>query len=557
MICGKNGDGKSTFLDVLSFCLHGKPYRNIKIAELINRKNKGKLFTECCFSVNDREYIITRCLLPNSIKITENGKEIDLLSSKKLNQEEIDKIIGIDSNLFRQVICLAVNYNKPFLSLSSMEKRDIAESIFNIKVFGNMLKIMKKNSTGLKVQSEIHKKSLDLLESHISGIRKQLANIKSATKDFEKNKKADLDEVDEKIVKYSDEISVCQTEISNLNSSLLDDEKKDFSLESLQKDLSSLEKSLSVEKFKIKQAQTDIDNLNSTDICTVCRTKLTAEHKEIEIGKLLEKIETAKSVSHDLDVEIFNLKSQIESKKKLLDTDKQARSEIGKHQEKISLLDREIFHLKNKRASIEERTLNFNVDLVNKDFETKKTEYTDLYQQYKDTQTKMKNHEIISSILSDSGIKTFFLRKMLPILNSKINMYLNKFELPIHLTFNEMMEETIRVLGSDTEVSYFSFSEGEKKRIDISILFSFIEVTKVISNWNCNLLILDEILDSATDSAGLDKMMYAIKGMTYENKDLCIYMISHRIDDNYKQLFDKIMIAKKTNGYSSLMEGDT
>ncbi|MDD5651607.1 MAG: hypothetical protein PHF86_14530, partial [Candidatus Nanoarchaeia archaeon] len=154
----------STILDALSFCLYGQPYRKIKIKDLINRKNKKNLKVTCKFKVNNYEtYQIIRTLNPDSIEILKNGESLDLLSSKKLNQDEIDKIIGINYQLFRLVIALAVNYNKPFLALSAMEKRDIIEQIFNIKIFGLMLKGIKKKTVDEKTKNEINEKTISLL----------------------------------------------------------------------------------------------------------------------------------------------------------------------------------------------------------------------------------------------------------------------------------------------------------------------------------------------------------------------------------------------------------
>lgn len=552
LVAGKNGHGKSCIIEALFFCLYGQPYRKINIDQLINRKNKSKLYTECAFSIDEKEYVITRTLLPNKISITENGKEFDLLSSKKLVQEEINRILGIEPNLFRQVICLAVNYNKPFLSLPSMEKRNIAESIFNIKVFGDMLKILKKNSSGLKVQSEINKKSLGLMEANLVSFRKQMKTLALASKDFEKDKQKDLQEVANKKAHFQTEIEVCE----NLEKILL--EKSSVSIDqqienSLLECLSNTEKRISINNFQVKEAYSNISLLNKNDICPCCKSLLTPEHRDKEIKTLEEKISWISNENESLDKVSDSARVALENEKQKIDDIKKAENELEKILNKKSILLKELDHLLEKQKTIESRVINLNIESMNSDFETRKNEYSELYTENRDLNNKIKNNNLISEILSDTGIKTFFLRKMIPLFNSKVNEYLNRFELAIQVIFNEAMDEIIKVPGQDSEISYFSFSEGEKKRIDIAILFSFIEMTKIICNWNCNVLMMDEIMDSATDTDGLDKMMYTIKNFVGSNKNLSIYMISHRVDDNYKQLFDSILTAEKSNGFSRLV----
>jgi len=216
LVTGTNGCGKSVLLDVLSFSLFGQPYRKVKINELINRRNKKHLVVEILFKIDDNQYRIERGLNPVKLDVYKNGEPLELLSSKKLTQTEIDKILGIDHNLFRQIISLAISYNRPFLSLPAGEKRDIIENIFGIKIFGEMLKILKRNSSGVKVQTEISKKTIDLLETSIKGLKKQLRDSKTANKDFEKNKKDDIQNLQDKIDRFQKEISSF-TEIKNKN----------------------------------------------------------------------------------------------------------------------------------------------------------------------------------------------------------------------------------------------------------------------------------------------------------------------------------------------------
>jgi len=212
LITGANGQGKSCLLDALSFVLYGQPYRKIKKDELINRKNKKKLHTEIEFKIGDNSYKIVRTLAPSHMEITKNGEELQSMSSKKLNQEEIDKIIGVDYNLFRQIISLAINYNKPFLTVSLPEKRDIIENIFNIKIFGEMLKILKRNSSGLKTKNELNDKTIKILENALRTMRTQLNEMEIAKTNFETDKQKEILEI-----KYSQKRSIIRNNKYNKN----------------------------------------------------------------------------------------------------------------------------------------------------------------------------------------------------------------------------------------------------------------------------------------------------------------------------------------------------
>ena len=175
-ISGSNGQGKSTILDALCYCLYGVPFRKVKIEELINRDNKKQLYTELSFYIEQDLYVIKRGKKPNILTIEQNGSPLDLLSTQKLNQEEIDKLLGLDITLFRQVISLAINYNKPFLSLKVPDKREIMETIFNIKVFGKMLKKVKENNSSIKTEHEINNRTINILKQNLQETVVQLKN---------------------------------------------------------------------------------------------------------------------------------------------------------------------------------------------------------------------------------------------------------------------------------------------------------------------------------------------------------------------------------------------
>lgn len=216
-IAGLNGKGKSTILDVLCFCLFGKPFRKIKIKDLINRENKKKLYTEIIFKINTDIYSIIRELKPDKIQVIKNGEAFELLPAKALTQDEINSLLGIDITLFRQVISLAINYNKPFLALGSPEKRNIVETIFNITVFGQMLKAVKTENTNNKTEQAINKKSIQILKDVLIELSSQLKDYKSKKKNFEKDKQIQLEAINTKIDNTNVHIQTLEKEMLENN----------------------------------------------------------------------------------------------------------------------------------------------------------------------------------------------------------------------------------------------------------------------------------------------------------------------------------------------------
>jgi DNA repair exonuclease SbcCD ATPase subunit len=555
LISGKNGSGKSAMIDALSFCLFGQPYRKIKIKELLNRNNKKNLKVICDFKIDNKDqFTITRGLNPNTIEIIKNGEELELLSSKRLNQEEIDKIVGLDHTMFRQVISLAVNYNKPFLSLSAMEKRDIIEQIFNIKVFGQMLKIIKKRNVDIKTKNEINDRTIGILEENLKSLRKRVTDLTEAKNNFQTNKENDLNSIDERIKRYHNERIKIRRDISKFEKSVKKYSFDEEYLNSIKKDRDNVIKKLNGEEYAVKNANKTIKSLEKHTICPTCKTEITKEHKDDEIERLNKIIENSNKEIKNIKSKRKKIEDEISTQEENSRNLNNFKFNIKSLKDKLKMIDDELSISEERRNETLNRELDFNLESIVEEFEEKKEEYKILWNETKTIKKNLKNNDIVQSILSESGIKAYFFKKLVPILNSKINEYIKLFELPSIIKFDEFMNETItNVENLNNNISYYSYSEGEKKRIDMSILLSFINITKNISNWNCNLLIIDELLDSAIDEAGLEKLVGSLKNMTYDNKSLCIYIISHRIQQEYSSQFKNCMqVHKDSYGFSQI-----
>ena len=546
-----NGSGKSSILDALTFVLFGKPYRDIKLSELVNTANGKGLEVTCEFKIGTDTYMIRRGLKPAVFEIYKNGKEMDMLSTKKLNQDEIDKLLGINLRLFKNIVAVAVTNNRPFLSLPIGDKRALIENIFNIDVLGSMCKDVKKrktvNNTELDLKTTERRgvvNSIEDNESYIENMRRYIAS-------FNEVKDANLKTIRENIDKYQKEIDkrtknlvIAETKIKELTEEIGTIPDR------------SVGESLNMEIGKV---QSVIDNINNTlsklkksRLCPVCNSPLDEGHarKHIE-GMLAEKkameketlpglmeryraysdgvktyqekqffIQTIRDKARTEEITRATLETELNKAKQNLEKEsgKACPASVDSYVEKLNAL----------RAQSEE--LNKDIDLL--------------------TEKILIDTQLIK-ILGDDGIKSYFFKKLIKVLNKSVNEYLNKFELKnTTIEFDETMAETMTT--NLVPRTYSSYSSGERTRIDMSILLAFFDISRQISNWSCNLLFIDELLDQNIDQSGIEQFVSTLYNLIQLNKKkLGIYIISHKLNELKIQISSTIEI-KKVHDYSIL-----
>ena len=278
---------------------------------------------------------------------------------------------------------------------------------------------------------------------------------------------------------------------------------------------------------------------------------MSKEHKDNEISKLNNEITKLTNKINTLSNKHKDIKTEYTDYKKKVKDNEIIERKIDNNKISMSRFSIDIKNKQDYKKKVEIRTFDFDTTNINNEYEKQKTLYISLSEKLEKALEKLKIYDITSKMLSEEGIKAYFFKRLIPILNLKIKEYLDLFELPIKIEFSETMEENISYdLGGDKHISYMAFSEGEKKRIDIAILLSFISITKSISNWNCNVILFDEVLDNATDADGLEKLLGSIKDMTRKDKKLCSYVISHR--DTNEHIYDRKIVVEKKNSFSIL-----
>lgn len=543
VIKAPNGSGKSTILDALNYALFGKPFRNIKMDGLINRINGKQLVVEIEFQVGFDTWRIKRGEKPKILEIYKNGESVDKLSSKKLVQNEIDKLLGINQKLFKNIVGVAVTNNKPFLSMPIWEKRELIENIFNIDVLAEMAKEVKRRKTIEQTSAKLKVTESQSIDNQIADNRKYVENMQSYIDGFNEKKVNDK-------ANMLQHIADCESKVKNniKNIKIATDK-----LEALSEALSSKPdetiyaktmKSLGIAENDKKRIQKTIDTLKDKPTCPLCGNDMNGEHAkshmielQSEIDKIIkETIPSLKKIESDYNtaLEAYNKNVKLETVIK----QKMREEEFSKNN-----LMADIDVSKSKLTEIENRVCTFDIteykDKLDKLLESQKllqTEIDDLKKQIElDTQ--------LIDVLGDDGIKVYFFRKLIPIFNQNVNHYLKKFEMPIYIEFDEQMQETIT--NGRNEMEYDQFSGGEKTRIDMSVLLSFFNISRIISNWSCSLLFIDEVLDAQVDNNGIEQFVSTLNNIICENKNIGIYLVSHKLDNIKVALNSTVEISKK------------
>ena len=529
LIIGKNGEGKSTILDALCFSLFGKPFRNVNKGQLINSINGKGCLVEVEFEVNGKEYKIIRGIKPNVFEIWCENEMLNQDAASRDYQKILEQqILRLNYKTFTQVVILGSASFVPFMQLSSSQRREVIEDILDIRIFSTMNSLLKEKAQEtkdgiLRIEGEI-KSAKDKVESQQT-IIKTIAEAKSnAIESIVSKISANNDE----ILSVEGEVGLIVSEIHTLQASIND---KDNVSEDIDKAKSIRSKLLQ----KIETCEHHSEFFNEHDVCPSCNQDIAEEYKESIVKDLNEKMLDNNTKINELETILTNLNEKLSEIQKVVEQITDKNIKLSTRNSTITLLNKQIRELETETQRVKSDTTNIDEE---------KSKLKELAQDAlnKITQKNLllehRNiEEVANVLLKDTGIKTAIIREYLPAMNKLINKYLNAMDTYIHFELDEAFNEKIKSRFRD-EFTYASFSEGEKMRIDLAILFTWRSIAKMKNSVNTNLLLLDEIFDSSLDTAGTD---YFLTLMNTLGGNSNIFVISHKGD----QLFDKFRSVRK------------
>jgi DNA repair exonuclease SbcCD ATPase subunit len=521
LVLGENGAGKSTFLDALCFGLFNKPFRNINKPQLVNSINNKGLEVEVEFRVGKHQYKVRRGIKPNFFEIYRNDEMIDQDAALRDSQKFLEEsILNLNYKSFTQIVILGSASFTPFMQLPAHIRREVIEDILDIQIFTTMNGLLKEQLVG--IQSDIRD-----IEAQVE-VAKQKAEIQNNYIETLENNKA------EKITEIEGNINELDTAIAELQKTATIKSEQATQLGDPETKRRKLERFKDKFQSQINKLNKELEFYEEHDDCPTCKQGIPHEHKETIQQERQEKIKEINQASSELDTQFIELDEMIENHTRLQSELIETNNEITTNQRYLQRLHAELGDARGRVADIE--TEQAKLKELAKEVTSKNKHRSEKNEQ-------MHYMNAASSLLKDSGIKTRIIKQYLPAINSLANKYLAAMDFFVNFNLDEKFNETIKSRGRD-KFSYASFSEGEKQRIDLALLFTWRTIAKMKNSASTNLLILDEVFDSSLDNNGTDYVMTLLNTI---GDDSNIFVISHKGD----QLFDKfrsvIKFEKKQN----------
>ena len=541
LIVGKNGEGKSTILDALCFGLFGKPFRNIKKNQLVNSINGKNCVVEIEFTIASSHYKIVRGAKPNIFDIFLNGDLVNQDAAIRDYQKVLEQqILKLNYKTFTQVVILGSASFVPFMQLPAGQRREVIEDILDIRVFSTMNGILKEKITETKSElSEIETK-LKLITEKAKAQQKIIDSLTDT-------KNQSIKTIQDKIKSNNDTIGEKSDNAIILINQINDLQKDIQNQEAIARDIDICKSNLS--KFNQKDSTIDesIEFFNQNEVCPSCEQGIEHTHKDSIVRKL-----TKSKEEHAVKVNLLNealnkLTAQLDNIAKINDQITDLNITLSTENNAITMLTK-----LNNELETEIKSLNENQGDITLEQSTLKIfaeEALKLNATKMDITKKRNVQDIASILLRDTGIKTQIIKEYLPAMNKLINMYLSAMDFFVKFDLDENFNEVIKSRFRD-EFTYASFSEGEKMRIDLAILFTWRQIAKMKNSVNTNLLLLDEIFDSSLDVAGTDYFLSVMDKLGENNN---IFVISHK-GDVLLDKFQNNIRFEKTNDFSRIVE---
>ena len=536
LIIGTNGAGKSTMLDALTFVLFNKPFRKINKPQLVNTSNERDCLVEIEFEINTRQYLVRRGIKPNVFDIVVNGVELHREADDRAMQRVLeDNILKVNYKSFTQIVILGSSTFVPFMQLTCANRREVIEDLLDIRIFSLMNNILKDK---LRTQKE-QVKSMDLKKETLKDKMKMQQNF---IDELENRGKQNIEGNNSKITKLMSEVDEYLQENTKLQEDLQNTTKKQEEVAGARQKLSKLNTLRGKLSAKVSAVTKEHKFFVENTVCPTCT-------QDIEESFRLNKIEDVQNTAKELKEGFDELESTIqfeqERERQFNALSKEITNlthGISQNNTRVSGNQRQIRDLEQEIQTITENLANRNTE--HEKLDEFKSNLQQTIEYLADKKQEIVHHDFAYSLLKDDGVKTKIIKKYLPFINQQVNRYLQMMDFYINFHLDEEFKETVKSPIHE-DFSYSSFSEGEKMRIDLALLFTWREVARVKNSVNTNLLIMDEVFDSSLDGFGTDEFLKIIR---YVIKDANIFVISHKTDMQDK--FESTIKFDKIKGFS-------
>ena len=538
LIVGENGSGKSTVLDALCFVLFNKPFRQISKGQLINSINMGSTVVEIEFIIQKNHFKVIRGMKPTIFEIYCNGRmmnqDANALDTQKILEQQILKL---NYRSFTQVVILGSSTFIPFMQLRSKDRREVVEDILDIKIFSLMnfllkhkVKEVSEELKSIEYEFRISKEKIDLQSKYIEDIKKNKVKLIEEKVSLVNETKSVKLEESKKVDALNEEVKILQPKVSNkqeIKNSIREYHKMEAKLSN-----------------RIDENERQKKFFEENETCPVCTQDIESELKK-------KKIEEKHNRIKELHSGIEKLKVELKSKENILNDVELLLKQIREKEVEIAKSCASISHMQKLIMSTEKDISNYKKGEVSEEDKAKLTRLSERCKIQEEQITKLREDkfyvDVARNLLMDTGIKTKIINKYLPIMNKLINGYLTSMDFYVNFTLDNNFNETIKSRHRD-EFSYSSFSEGEKMRIDLALLFTWRAVAKMKNSTNTNLLILDEIFDSSLDTTGTDDFLKILNTFADQN----VFVISHKGDTMFDKFRSVIKFEKQRN-FSKLL----
>jgi len=536
ILIGSNGNGKSTLIDALTFALFNKAFRKINKNQLINSVNEKECLVEVEFSVNNRDYLVRRGIKPNIFDIEVNGSALHKESDDRVNQKILEEnILKVNYKSFTQIVILGSSTFVPFMQLTTANRREVIEDLLDIRIFSAMNNLLKD-----KIREQ--KESIKSLELSRENLKEKVEMQKNFIGELENRGKDNINSNQQKIVKLMNEVDSYSNQNALIEEDVFRYTKEQEEVIGAAEKLGKLNNLRGKISQKVSVITKEHKFFNENTVCPTCTQTIEEEFRLNRIADAQTKAKELQKGFQDLEETI---KFEEERERQFIILSKEITKlnhGISQNNTRISLNQRQIRDLESEIQKLTEQLKNRNTE--HEKLEQFKEKLQTTIEDLSVKKEQITYYDFAHSLLKDDGVKTKIIKKYLPFINQQVNRYLQMMDFYINFHLDEEFNESIQSPIHE-DFSYSSFSEGEKAKINLALVFAWREVARIKNSINTNIMIFDEVFDSSLDEFGTDSFLKIIR---YVIKDANIFVISHK--DGIQDKFDRVIKFEKKNGFS-------